>query len=152
MEKEPLPQSEAGRRFVKILINDCHEEIAHLVMRTLQAGPPGGEPPVNQIQMSNWFRSLQPFDQKQVQETIKYSLELCLFHLLNILDGTSPVRPMEQESDFAVCLQTYASSDDLDHGYARTSVRINPVFPIYESGGEQLHDIFSEIMEEGPKD
>ena len=152
METEPLSQGEAGRRFVQMLIEECYKGTLPVVMKTLQTGPPGGEPPVNLVHMSKWFRSLQPLEQRQVQETIKYSLELCLFHLLNILDGTSPVQPMEQESDFAVNLQAYASSDDLDSGNAETSVRINPVYPNYKSGGDYLHDIFSEIIEESQED
>ncbi len=55
---------------------------------------------------------------------------------------------MEQDSDFAVYLQTYASDEDLDRNKPRTTVRVNPVMPVYEEGDEQLHDIFSEIMEE----
>ena len=103
---------------------------------------------VPEVMASMWFQSLQTSDQEEVQGVVGYSLDLCLFHLLNILDGTSPVQPMEQPSDFAVYLQTHASDEDLEHSKPSTTVRVNPWSPTHENGAEQLHDIFSELMED----
>lgn len=134
-----------------MLIKHCLEGIVPDVIEGLQDGPPGGEPPADLVERSRWFRSLQPADQEQIERVIEDSLDLCLFHLLNILDGTSPIQPMEQESDFAVYLQTYADDEDMDRNKPRATVRINPVVPMYEDDGEQLHDIFSEMRDETPE-
>ncbi len=134
-----------------MLIKHCLEGIVPDIIEGLQDGPPGGEPPADLVERSRWFQSLQPADQKQVEGVIEESLDLCLFHLLNILDSTSPISPMEQFSDFAVYLQTYASDEDLDRNEPRTAVRVNPVVPAYEEGSEQLHDIFSELRDETPE-
>lgn len=143
-----LSQHESGRRFVAMLINECYESLVPEIMAALQSGPPGNEPSANEVRTSNWFRALQESDQKQVQEVVEFSLDLCLFHLLNVLDGTSPVPPMEIASDFALYLQTYDSDEDQDRNSPRTTVRVNPAVPRYEEGDEQLHDIFSEIRED----
>lgn len=146
--EQPLPQSEAAHLFVGMLINRCYETMLPTIMDGLRDGPPGGQPPADEVQHSQWFQSLQASDQKEVQSIIGYSLDLYLFHLLNIFDGTSPVQPIaEQASDFAVYLQTYDSDEDLDNGSnPKTMTRINPVLPVYENDDEQLHDIFSEMM------
>ena len=146
MKQEPLPQHEAGRLFVQMLVNHCYEGITPTVMETLQDAPPGGRPSADALRRFKWFQSLQASDQEEVQGVVEYSLELCLFHLLNILDGTSPIQPMEQPSDFAVYLQTYASDEDQERNEPNTTMRVNPWSPMYESGDEQLHDIFSELM------
>jgi|GEM_PF-1514546 len=145
--EQPIPQHEAGRLFVGMLINECYETMVPEIMAGLQDGPPGGQPPADELQRSKWFQSLQAAEQKEIQGIIEYSLELCLFHLLNIFDGTSPVQPIkEQASDFAVYLQTYDSDEDLDSGKPKTATRVNPVAPDYANDEEQLHDIFSEMM------
>ncbi len=146
--EQPMPQNEAGRLFVGMLINECYEGMLSVIMEGLHNGPPGGQPPTDMVRRSRWFQSLQASDQKEVQGIIGYSLDLCLFHLLNILDGTSPVRPVaEQVSDIAVYLQTYESYEDSESGKPKTAIRVNPVAPDYANDEEQLHDIFSEMME-----
>ena len=145
--EQPLPQNEAARLFVGMLTKHCYERMVPILMEGLHDGPPGGQPPADEVQRSKWFQSLQASEQKEIQGVIGYSLEHCLFHLLNIFDGTSPVQPIkEQASDFAVYLQTYDSDEDLDDGKLETAVRINPVIPDDANDEEQLHDIFSEMM------
>ena len=131
-----------------MLIKHCCKGITPTVMATLQNVPPGSQPFADEVRRFKWFQSLQASDQEEVQGVVGYSLDLCLFHLLNILDGTSPVPPMEQPSDFAVYLQTYDSDEDQDQNKPKTAVRVNPWSPIYENGDEQIHDIFSELMED----
>ncbi len=133
-----------------MLVKHCLDEMVPLVIEGLRDGPPGGEPPIIEAERSHWFRSLPVADQKQVQETVEYSLDLCLFHLLNILDGTSPIQLLEQTSDFAVYLQTYADGDD-NYDNPTATVRVNPVVPDYENDGEQLHDIFSKLRGESSR-
>ena len=130
-----------------MLINECSETMLPEIMGVLRDGPSGGQPPADEVRRSKWFQSLQASEREEVQGIIGYSLDLCLFHLLNILDGTSPVQPIkEQASDFAVYLQTYDSDEDEESGKPETAVRINPVIPDYANDEEQLHDIFSEMM------
>ncbi len=131
-----------------MLLEQCYEGTVPVVMEALQNTPPGGQPPADELRRFKWFQSLQASDQEEVQGVVEYSLDLCLFHLLNFLDGTSPVQPMEQTSDFAVYLQTYASDKDLEYNKPRATVRINPIVPMYENDDEQLHDIFSELRRE----
>ncbi len=131
-----------------MLLKQCSKGMVPEVMAFLRDTPPGGRPPADMLRRFHWFQSLQTSDQEEVQGVVGYSLDLCLFHLLNILDGTSPVPPMEQPSDFAVYLQTYDSDEDQDQNKPKTAVRVNPWSPIYENGDEQIHDIFSELMED----
>ena len=147
MKSEEITSALAGREFIeKVVITSCYENTLSNVRSQFVDGPPGGVPDVRHVALHRWFAGLLSDDQEKVMDIVAYAVDLSLFHLLNVLDGTSSPWPVEGvNSDYAVYLQTYKDDQDEKINSPDRSVRINPIFP--PSSQDYLHDVFSELME-----
>jgi hypothetical protein len=96
----------------------------------------------------SWYLGLSVADQAHVKSLVLDAVEQSVFGALVLLDGQTGGYPLiDQPSDFALYLQTYANEDRLWDEDPERHIRINS-----PNSSEDLHDIMSDILNETSND
>ena len=88
--------------------------------------PPGRQPHVKLVLMSNWLNHLEPKDREMVRQIITESVEMAVFGFLCVIDGVSAI----EDNSSRGSLELYYTKD------GQKKILNDP-------DGEYLHDLFN---------
>lgn len=109
--------------FVQSLKSECRDSAVTDCIASFQS-PPGRRPDQALLQLSQWFRSLQPSDREFVIQAMRSVADATLFGVLCVIDG---VRTIESEPEKA--------------SFTLSALRSGSVSVISPTG-DFLHDIY----------
>lgn len=93
--------------------------------------PPGKHPKQEQVHLSEWYKSSSESDKSNIEKVITYTVNLCVFVLLAVLDGVSIIESGPEKGD----LELY---------YVKGLIKEL----INQPNSEFLHDIFRNSLDE----
>jgi len=108
--------------FVDALKTECADAAVSDCVRLFQS-PPGRKPAQALVNLSNWYRGLDPADQANVVAALREAADATLFGVLCVIDGVRVVEDQPARSEFRL-----------------TATRNGSTFVI-SPGPEYLHDI-----------
>jgi hypothetical protein len=91
-------------QFVEVLASECRDAAVSECITNFD-NPPGRRPDQALVELSQWFRSLQPSDRERVIRAMQHVADSTLFGVFCVLDGVRAVEPYTEKSTFAVSAQ-----------------------------------------------
>ena len=86
-------------RFVEVLESECRDAAVAECITSFE-NPPGRRPDQALVELSQWFRSLQPSDREYVIRAMKHAADATLFGVLCVVDGVRAVESHTDKSTF----------------------------------------------------
>jgi hypothetical protein len=143
MTQDFLDRDRAAKLFVERIISHARKSVIKGVQDLFENGPPGRAPRQSDVDLHNWYLSLDRSSQDYVYKVIHESVDTALFSVFVVLDGAVVGRPLrDQVSEFALFLKAYESWEAQKAGKPLHSIKISP------SDGADLHDMFMWAVEE----
>jgi len=125
--------------FLSKIIDHAYNGAIIGIRKILEKGPSGRAKQVKKNMIYNWYQKLDENDRQIVLDLIEESVKLSIFSFLVVLDNKAGGPPLDQNSDFALYLQTYESDNEMFNYSPSNQTRVNMSYTI---GGE-LHDEFN---------
>lgn len=117
--------------FVSSIKTVVHDSSVRGVTDTLER-PAGRQPSQRLVELSEWFRSLQPHDKARVHQVVQLAVHSGIFGVLSVLDGVSAI-------------EEGPAKGSLELSYQRSGERAL----LTDSAQEFLHDIYqSQVYEQ----
>jgi hypothetical protein len=86
-------------QFVEALKTECADAAVDDCLQILQS-PPGNKPAQSLIELSNWYRGLDPKDQANVVAAMREATHATLFGVLCVIDGVRVIEDRPAKSAF----------------------------------------------------
>jgi hypothetical protein len=139
MNNNFVSQNQAAEIFLKKIIQHAVNGTINSVKSLLEKGPAGRKKDSQEVELHNWFLSLDEQSRKNVMTTVEKAIKLATFSSLVVIDNKTPGYPIENTiSDFALYIQSYDSINERGKYRSSKMTRVNLS---YTTDGD-LHDEF----------
>lgn len=95
------------------------------IVETLEEGP-GRSPRQVDSQLHRWFQKLEEPSLEQARILVQEAVQYAVYCSLLVLDNATGMPPLaDQDSDYALYLQTYTTQENLKANVPQAAVRLN---------------------------